>query len=320
MSTDEIPATGQSRHRAPIRERGPRWGLIAAALGSVGVLAAAGGFFLVMPRMGPHQESVPAPNPPAALAPSPPPAAPPPTSPTLTASFGELQDSVGAEVGIAFAPLDRPEAVQVLGSWTSGPAWSTIKVPLSIALLRQDGTGSATVDMQAAITASDNAAAQAIWEQLGAHQTAADKVDEVLAQAGDLTTQVQPEVTRSGFSAFGQTEWSLSDQVRFLAHAACDADDAPVLDLMGDISSGQRWGLGTLDGARFKGGWGPGTDGLYLLRQLGVVTGDEGDTVVAVAAVAGSGGFGDGTAVLTQMASWVGEHLGDMHGGRCAAR
>jgi hypothetical protein len=241
---------------------------------------------------------------------------PPPTD--LETSFDELQDTLGGDIGVAFAPVGRPDAIQQLGSWTHGPAWSTSKVPLSVALLRQDGAGAIDGTVRAAITQSDNSAAQAIWEALGAHQTAADKVDAVLREAGDQQTHVQPEVTRSGFSAFGQTDWSLTEQVRFMSYAACDGRDAPVLTLMGEVSPDQGWGLGTLDDVRFKGGWGPGTDGLYLVRQFGVVTTPEGGgTVVAMAAVADSGGFGDGTALLDRMAEWVDEHLVGIGGGRC---
>ncbi|WP_328354323.1 class A beta-lactamase-related serine hydrolase [Mycobacterium sp. NBC_00419] len=237
----------------------------------------------------------------------------------LSAAFAELSTGLSADIGLAYAPVGAEGRVTTLGTWSSGPAWSTIKVPLALALLRQDGTQSVSGAMRSAITASDNGAAQSMWDELGAHQGAADKVQSILAEAGDPTPLVPSEVTRPGFSAFGQTLWPLSDQVRFLARAACDPRDAPVLDLMGEVVSGQRWGLGTIDGSRFKGGWGPGTDGLYLVRQYGIVDTPEGHTVVALAAVPDSGGFGDGTAVLNRMAAWLQEHLGEIGGGRCGS-
>jgi len=239
-----------------------------------------------------------------------------PEAGSLSEAYAALDESVDARIGVAFAPVGDPDAVQTLGSWASGPAWSTIKVPLSIALLREEGGGGVTDNMQAAITASDNGAAQAIWNELGSHQTAADKVSAVLADAGEQV-EVQPEVTRPGFTAFGQTEWSLADQARFLAHAACDPAAAPVLDLMGQIIGGQRWGLGQLDGARFKGGWGPGVSGPYLVRQLGLIPTARGEVAVAIAAIPNSGQFGDGTAVLSTMASWVGDHLDEIPVGTC---
>ena len=240
----------------------------------------------------------------------------PPPSSGLGEAYSELDNGVEARIGIAFAPVGDPESVQSLGSWTTGPAWSTIKVPLSIALLREESNAAVTGNMQAAITASDNGAAQAIWDELGAHQTAANKVAAVLADAGEQV-EVQPEVTRPGFTAFGQTDWSLADQARFMAHAACDPASQPVLGLMGQIAGGQRWGLGQLDGARSKGGWGPSVSGPYLVRQLGLIPTARGDVAVAIAAVPNSGQFGDGTAVLNTMAAWVGDHLEDMPVGTC---
>lgn len=232
-------------------------------------------------------------------------------------AFKQLSDGIGAQIGFAYAPVGNPQQVATLGKWSTGPAWSTIKVPLSLALLRQDRTQNVTDSMRSAITASDNDAAEQVWEALGAHQTAATKVESVLADAGPPIPVVQSEVTRAGFSAFGQTQWSLSDQARFLAHAACDPRDQPVLALMGDVVPSQRWGLGTFDDARFKGGWGPGLDGSYLVRQYGLVTAGGGQSAVAIAAVADSGGFGDGTAVLNRMAAWLQNHLDSLTGGRC---
>lgn len=249
-----------------------------------------------------------------------PPAVPlsPPVEPSLALSFDGLTATLGADVGLAVAPLDRPDQVMFLGSWSQGPAWSTIKVPLALALLQENG-GVVTPAMQSAITVSDNGAAQSIWEELGGGVTAASKLQNVLATAGDAGTVVPSELRRAGFSIFGQTDWALTDQARFLARTACNPAAAPVIDLMGQISSGQQWGLGTIGDARFKGGWGPGTDGLYLVRQFGVVPTPTGQIAVAVAAVSNSGGFGDGTAVLGSVASWLQAHLSEVGGGHCAS-
>ena len=79
---------------------------------------------------------------------------------------------------------------------------------------------------RAAITESDNAAAESIWEGLGDPVTAARKVEDVLKEAGDSTT-VQSQKVRPEFTAFGQTYWPLIDQARFLAFAVCDNRNAP---------------------------------------------------------------------------------------------
>lgn len=236
----------------------------------------------------------------------------PPVDDPLPASFDHLSGEVAAQIGVAYAPVGQPDQVLALGAWPSGPAWSTSKVPLALALLRE--TGEVTPSMRSAITASDNSSAEAMWDQLGGGSAAASKMMEVLAAAGNPQTEVPSERRRSGFSIFGQTDWSLADQARFLAREACDPQAAPVTDLMGQVVSGQRWGLGGIDGAQFKGGWGPGTDGLYLVRQFGVIPTATGRAAVAIAGVADSGGFGDGTAALDRVAAWVKDNV-DVGGG-----
>ncbi len=233
----------------------------------------------------------------------------------LALSFDEFAQNIGADVGLAFAPLGEPGQVQTFGEWSSLPAWSTIKVPLALAVL--DELGSVSAAMQSAITASDNAAAESMWEELGGGEAAASKVESILAAAGDPQTDVPSALRRSGFSIFGQTDWSLADQVRFLGHIACDSRSKPVLDLMGQITSGQRWGIGGIDGAQFKGGWGPGTDGLYLVRQYGVIPTATGKVAVAIAAVADSGTFEGGTAALDSLTGWLQDHLDQLGGGQC---
>lgn len=313
-------STDRGRHRTesdPGRGRPTALAIVATVIFVVAVVVAIG---VVVPRLTRSKPDDPAK--PAAVAQPATRARPTeqavPIPSQLATDYESLAAGVNAQIGMAFAPVGRPEAVEALGQWSDGPAWSTIKVPLSVALLRETGEGPVTSDIRAAITASDNAAAQAIWDQLGAHRTAAEKVEAVLATAGEAV-EVNSEVTRPGFSASGQTQWSLADQARYLAHAACDPQAKPVLDLMGEIVTSQRWGLGNVDGARFKGGWGPGPDGRYLVRQYGLISGPHGDVAVAIAGVASSGGFADGTAVLSRISEWLGDHAAELPSGGCPA-
>jgi len=232
----------------------------------------------------------------------------------LTADFTHLEAGLHAVAGIAVAPVGSPQTALTFGDWRSGPAWSTIKVPLVIAALREQHA--VTGEMSAAITESDNAAAESIWAKLGDPVTAAHRVEAVLRQTGDPTT-VQWQKVRPEFTAFGQTDWPLTDQVRFTAAASCDSADAPIFALMGQIAPDQRWGIGTVSGARFKGGWGPSPTGAYLVRQLGVLAGPNGMVAVALAAAPASGHFDDGAADLTEMTTWLTAHLGALPAGRC---
>ena len=111
--------------------------------------------------------------------------------------------------------------------------------------------------------------------------------------------------------------WSLISQAHFLAVAACDGRNAPVLTLMGQITADQHWGLGTIAGTRFKGGWGPFPTGKYLQRQIGLITTPDGVSAVAIAAEPDSGSYGDGVHDLNAIAGFLAEHLTTLPSGRC---
>jgi beta-lactamase class A len=160
----------------------------------------------------------------------------PPVQWALAADFARLETQLHAVAGIAVSAVGNGQTPITLGQWQSGPAWSTIKVPLVIAALREEHPPILTDAMTAAITESDNAAAESIWASLSDPVTAARKVDAVLRQTGDPTT-VQSQKMRPEFSVFGQTEWPLTDQVRFISIAVCDTANAPVFALMGRVES-----------------------------------------------------------------------------------
>jgi hypothetical protein len=235
---------------------------------------------------------------------------------TLATEFAALEQRLHAKMGLVVSAVGRNPRLLILGGWASGAAWSTIKVPLIIAALGEEHPPIITDAMRAAITESDNAAAESIWEKLGDPATAAHKVETVLRTYGDPTT-VEWRKIRPEFTAFGQTIWSLTDQARFTAAAVCDTANAAVFALMGQVVSDQRWGLGLIPGARFKGGWGPSPAGPYLVRQLGVLQTPTGLTAVAVATEPASGRFADGTEELTETSKWLTQHLPSLPAGHC---
>jgi hypothetical protein len=240
-----------------------------------------------------------------------------PSPPTrLAADFARLETELDAVVGIAVSAVGGEQTPIMLGQWQSGPAWSTIKVPLVIAALREEDPPKVTEAMTAAITESDNAAAESIWAGLGDPVTAAHKVDVVLRQTGDPTT-VQSQRVRPEYSAFGQTVWSLTDQTRFVSRAVCDNANAPIFALMGHVQPDQSWGIGTVPGNQFKGGWGPSPTGRYLVRQTGVLATPTGMVAVALAAEPSAGTFEDGAAALTKVAAWLTAHLSALPAGQC---
>lgn len=236
---------------------------------------------------------------------------------TLAADFAELAAGVRGHIGMAVIPVGGDQLVS-FGDWTSGPAWSTMKVPLTIAALRRN-PGASTYAASAAITASDNAAADVLWQSLGTGQEAAEAVQAVLREGGDTKTTVPATRARPEHSAFGQAEWSLVDQVRFAARLPCLPQSARVTSLMEQIVTSQRWGLGELSGAEFKGGWGPDTSGAYLVRQFGIVTAPSGRIAIAMAVQPDSGAFSDGMNAVDKLATVVSQHLDELSGGNCAA-
>ena len=224
------------------------------------------------------------------------------------ASFDALAHSLPGEVGIAVSPVGAGQPVESLGSLQSAIAWSTGKVPVAMAAI-DAGVGS-TQDLRAAITASDNAAAMNLWNALGGGSTAAAAADQELRAAGDTTTSIEARTLRAGFTPFGQTRWTLTDQVRFTAGMACLDAGGQVLGLMHETIPAQRWGLGSAGvPAELKGGWGPGSDpgadGGYLDRQMGVMTIHGRPLAVTLAARPSDGTHESGTGMLTRLAGWV---------------
>lgn len=235
------------------------------------------------------------------------------------ASLESLIAGADGELAVVMGAPGAEPAV-VAGSLSSESAWSTMKVPIVLRVLADAGgpeglsAGQAEL-VERAITLSDNAAAAALFAELeathGGIAGASAAVTEVLRKAGDGTTSVST-VGRDSFSTYGQTQWSPLLQYRFMAALAAGCVGAQgsgeyVLNLMSNASD--AWGFGGLDLlAAWKGGWGPGTDGRYLVRQMGAVSVDGITVVAAIAAIPADGRFESGQAMVTQAARWVVEH------------
>jgi hypothetical protein len=231
-------------------------------------------------------------------------------------SFNSLLARIGGQAGLAYAPVGRPSQLRTLGDLPGGVAWSTIKVPLALAVVQQDRgapPGKVAELMRLAIEVSDNEAAMKLWRHLGPPATAAAKVDAVLRDGADPTTIVQSQDVRPPYTPFGQTWWSIGDQARFAALLPCLPESGPVLRLMGRVTPSQRWGAGVLPSAAgYKGGWGPGTDGRYLVRQLALIRLGTGEEVgVAMASLPADGSYQMGTENLSIIAEWAANHIRD---------
>jgi hypothetical protein len=231
--------------------------------------------------------------------------------------FAKVEAEVDGEVGAAIGPPGSGAAT-VVGGLGSVSAWSTSKVPISLRVLQDDGGPSGLSSTQAdemrrALTLSDNEAAAALFGDLerahGGLAGASAAVTNVLREAGDQTTEISTH-GRDGFSTYGQTDWSLTSQELFMSRLAAHcigspASDEYVLGLMGEVSS-DTWGLGSAGlPARWKGGWGPGIDGRYLARQMGLLFVGGKEAVVTLAAIPNDGSFESAEAMATRVARWL---------------
>lgn len=238
----------------------------------------------------------------------------PPTIDGLAASFDEMTASLpSGEVGVA---LFNGQQASSFGTWTSGAAWSTIKVPLSIAALRVDQE-SADALMQRAISQSDNAAADRMWNMIGDPQTAANAVGAILREGGDTGVAVQSQQVRPPYSPYGQTDWPADQAALFGFRLPCIAGADSVIAQMRALGGNQQWGLASFADVAAKGGWGPGPDGGYLVRQIALVTNHSGTFGVSISAKPADGSFDTGTAMLDSLGAWVDQRRDKIPGGHC---
>lgn len=219
----------------------------------------------------------------------------PPSAPDeqlpLDATVAHVESTFGGQLGIATIGERGPETA---GFTAPSPAWSTIKVPIAVAAMRANPGLEA--DARAAVSASDNAAAQRLYDAVGP-----GAVDAVLDDAG-LAAHVNTEPLRPEFSAFGQTQLGVADEAALANTVACVEGADPVLQFMGQIDPSQAYGLGVA-GALFKGGWGPDPAGAYQVRQFGLVPRGDGTWApVALTALPADGTYETGQEMLTAAA------------------
>lgn len=229
----------------------------------------------------------------------------------VTYQLDEIATRVSAEleteVGIA---VYDAEGMQQAGTLLSGAAWSSIKVPLALAAIRND---EATIPlMQAAIERSDNDAATMLWASLGDDPTARAKVEEVLREAGDEATVVDGDHFEENSRGFGDTEWLPAAQAKFASRMRCMENSEPLLESMGNIDEEHRYGLGQVAGTTYKGGWGPDENtGEYLVRQFGLLPVEGGEVGVAILVKPEDGTYETGQLALTRLAEALPKALGE---------
>ncbi|MFT3715834.1 MAG: hypothetical protein QM774_07765 [Gordonia sp. (in: high G+C Gram-positive bacteria)] len=255
-------------------------------------------------------------------------------APDLTKSFAALTASMAkglpGKVGVALTPV-AGSASTSFGDLTTARAWSTLKVPVAIAVERTGAPGAkaASAAEIKAIEDSDNDAAEKLWSMLGSNRSAVDAVTGILRDGGDANTRVASQLDAPP-SYPGYSSWALADQATFAAHLPCLTGSQNVLGYMGHVSKQQQWGVAEPKTpgvtSAVKGGWGPatgnpdnGTARGYVIRQLAVITTPRGQIGVSLAALPRSGSFTDGTRMVTRLGQWVLRNLNSFPTGVCAA-
>ncbi|GAA5009909.1 serine hydrolase [Streptomyces siamensis] len=197
----------------------------------------------------------------------------------LAAAMKSVTAEDGAKVSVAVLDLTSGES-SVYGDGSFDTA-SIVKVDILAALLLQvqDADRHLTAQEKAYATAmienSDNAAASALWEEIGR----ADGLDSANARFGLYGTQ-------GGDGAlWGLTQTTAADQLALLRQVFGVGDTelskssrTYVQGLMGGVAAGQHWGVSAVaDGSAWalKNGWlARSTTGLWDINSIGRVTAD----------------------------------------------
>ena len=238
-----------------------------------------------------------------------------------------IESEQGVQVGAAVtAPGNKDSSsVQVGGSWTGGRAWSTIKVPLSIAAIQKNASAGTVTDpyggscshsigsaVNLAITQSDNCAAWWLWTALGGDgSSAAGDVTSVISSGGDSSTSVTSNGDGGSLTS-GKTTWSLLGQAIFMANISSIGGSESVMNEMRTHNAGDgAHGLNTFT-SMAKGGWG-NDGGTSATRQLGIIKLSNGKcSAVAIGTNAGSN-----FSILDQIAQVLLNHQDELPSGNC---
>lgn len=231
----------------------------------------------------------------------------------LEDDFDDLVDEVAQEHGgVAGIVVTDGARSAAAGAEGTHSVWSTIKVPIAIAATR-NGTGDEDL-IDLAITESDNDASWMLWNSLGDTRDAALQVEQVMLDGGG-PGDVYDAVTNLAGSPTGNAEWALAEQAKFATNLKCLDGADETYEAMGEIVEWQRDGLGTIDGARFKGGWSEeyveGTPITYTYRQFGVIETADGNVGVAILAYPEDGTHETAGEMLDALAEHVDTLLDD---------
>lgn len=236
----------------------------------------------------------------------------------LTGAVDEIAAEFGVRAGVttrAGGGIVHAGELQDTEAYPALPALSSIKVPVSIAAVQEklragEPAEDLAGDIDAAITVSDNDAALRMWQTLGQDEDAARELGALLAQGGD-PTDTMIDRDREDYGGFGDISWSLDHQTIFANRMACLLGSGQTLDAMGRLAEEHAGGLGQLENARVKGGWGDTAEGQFILREFGLVGPAGAQVPVSVAVIPEDGSEETARAAVAEMARRIAPLMDD---------
>lgn len=221
-----------------------------------------------------------------------------------TPSEADFIKEFGDKKSVAWAELGKEP--KVYGKAESMKAWSTSKVLVVAAYLKEKGSaGSQEENITKALKESDNDAIAAVYSAGGGPSKMDDTMNGILRSVGDKKTKVSKNIG-NGVTTYGQTEWSLTNQVKFMSSLGKKelVDKKTSEYILKKMSAPtQKWGLGTIEAIAYKPGWGDDP----VTRQMGIVKSSSGkEYAVAIAQETGKVPDENGN---TELAKWLQENI-----------
>jgi hypothetical protein len=227
-------------------------------------------------------------------------------------------------IGVAVSAPGGPGPVAMVGDLTTGPAGSTINLPIAEQILRGDsGTAAARSQVRArigtAISQPDAEATESLFLILesseGGRKSALGKVRRSLGANGAAAPAPSP--SGSGSVPPGQLLWPLGAQSRYMASIAggCLGSSSTrrfLLSRMAPADGREGYGLGSAGrGARWTGGIGQGPNGRLVARQIGTLGTGAGRVVVAMLAIPYDGSPETAREMLNELTDRLGSRFAD---------
>jgi hypothetical protein len=236
-----------------------------------------------------------------------------------------IAEGLAGQVGMAVSGPGGPGPLDIFGELSTGPALSTINLPIAERVL-EDGGGPRDVDApvreqtKAAISRSDPEAARALVSHLESNHGGPAGASQALGQSLRVpggSPETTPAPTPERLAQPHLIEWPLVAQTRFVAAlvGGCRGDTAVrkyLLASMAPSRDRERYGLGSVGPeARWIGSSGKGPEGNTLIRQTGVFHTDGGPVAVSMFVLPYDGSPRTGKAMLTEVAERLVSRLGD---------